>query len=85
VMRCNPQHYYLLHEMGHRLGMPHAIIYKLTQETSRPTVSCRLSRQGGQGSVDGDASTAGCDFMLWFAAAGAHKQPAVCGGHGGLM
>lgn len=28
-MRCNPQHYYLVHEVGHRLGMPHATIYKL--------------------------------------------------------
>ncbi len=31
VMKCNPQHYYLLHEMGHRLGMPHATIYQRDQ------------------------------------------------------
>jgi hypothetical protein len=39
VMRCNPQHYYLLHEMGHRLGMPHAVLYKLAEETATATVS----------------------------------------------
>lgn len=39
VMRCNPQHYYLLHEIGHRFGMPHATIYKLANETATPTVT----------------------------------------------
>jgi hypothetical protein len=34
VMRCNPQHYYLLHEIGHRLGMPHATIFKLLSDNS---------------------------------------------------
>jgi hypothetical protein len=38
-MRCNPQHYYLLHEMGHMLGMPHATIYKLTEQSVNATVS----------------------------------------------
>jgi len=38
VMRCNPQHYYLLHEIGHRFGMPHATIYKLTNKTASPEV-----------------------------------------------
>lgn len=26
VMRCNPQHYYLVHEFGHRVGMSHATV-----------------------------------------------------------
>jgi len=39
VMRCNPQHYYLLHEIGHRLEMPHATIYKLTEQTATAAVS----------------------------------------------
>jgi hypothetical protein len=38
VMRCNPQHYYLLHEIGHRLGMPHATIYKLANQTATAEV-----------------------------------------------
>lgn len=28
VMRCAPELYYLIHEMGHRLGLPHASIWK---------------------------------------------------------
>lgn len=28
VMRCAPQLYYLVHETGHRLGLPHADIWK---------------------------------------------------------
>ena len=38
IMKCNPQHYYLLHEMGHRLGMPHTTIYKLTEEKATANV-----------------------------------------------
>jgi hypothetical protein len=38
VMRCNPQHYYLLHEIGHRFGMPHATTYKLANQTASPEV-----------------------------------------------
>lgn len=39
VMRCNPQHYYLAHEIGHRLGMPHATLYKLREEKATANVS----------------------------------------------
>lgn len=28
AMRCNPQHGALAHEMGHRLGMAHASVYR---------------------------------------------------------
>jgi hypothetical protein len=41
VMRCNPQHYYLTHEIGHRLGMPHATLYKLTEEKATAAVSMK--------------------------------------------
>lgn len=41
VMRCNPQHYYLAHEIGHRLGMPHATLYKLTEEKATANVSLK--------------------------------------------
>ena len=47
VMRCNPQHYYLLHEIGHRFGMPHATIYKLMNQTVTPQVGsgpCYMAR-----------------------------------------
>lgn len=39
VMRCNPQHYYLAHEIGHRLGMPHATLYKLTDLEEKATAN----------------------------------------------
>ena len=28
MLRCAPQLYYLVHEMGHRLGLPHASVWK---------------------------------------------------------
>jgi predicted DNA-binding transcriptional regulator AlpA len=54
VMRCNPQHYYLLHEIGHRLGMPHATIYKLLSDnssTNSQPAQVRRCRWISQGSL----------------------------------
>jgi hypothetical protein len=45
VMKCQPQHYYLLHEIGHRFGMPHATIYKLSNQTATPKVSVEPEMQ----------------------------------------
>lgn len=28
ILLCNPMHYYLVHEMGHLFGLPHATMYK---------------------------------------------------------
>ncbi|KAF6266656.1 hypothetical protein COO60DRAFT_1623446 [Scenedesmus sp. NREL 46B-D3] len=40
VMRCNPQHYYLVHEFGHRVGMAHATVYRLdTSADAKPPTS----------------------------------------------
>lgn len=61
IMRCNPQHYYLLHEMGHMLGMPHVVLYKLTEQAVIATVStscmcldpCASSGPSGQNRCPG--------------------------------
>ncbi|GIL45852.1 hypothetical protein Vafri_2986, partial [Volvox africanus] len=37
VMRCMPQLYYLVHEMGHLLGLPHADIWRLDNATIAPS------------------------------------------------
>ncbi|WIA29149.1 hypothetical protein OEZ86_011660 [Tetradesmus obliquus] len=40
VMRCNPQHYYLVHEFGHRVGMAHATAYRLNDSAdAKPPTS----------------------------------------------
>lgn len=31
-----PQHYYMLHELGHRLGLGHASMYRLDNATRAP-------------------------------------------------
>ncbi|KAG2501286.1 hypothetical protein HYH03_001088 [Edaphochlamys debaryana] len=36
VMRCAPQTYYLVHELGHLLGLPHGGIWRLDDGTSAP-------------------------------------------------
>ncbi|GMH43936.1 hypothetical protein BSKO_11870 [Bryopsis sp. KO-2023] len=37
ILRCSPQLYYLIHETGHRFGLPHSVVYKVEDGTDPPT------------------------------------------------
>jgi hypothetical protein len=89
VMRCNPQHYYLLHELGHRLGLPHATLYKLSEEAATPTVSATLCPSGVTGCCCGAvAPDERCALGACVApppAAGTDHQAAGGRHHGGRL
>ena len=37
VLKCNPQNYYIVHEMGHRFGLAHSSVYRLDSATTVPS------------------------------------------------
>lgn len=83
VMRCNPQHYYLLHEIGHRFGMPHATIYKLTNQTATAQVGL-LCKTGQLCSVHARArhKVLALNKPACCCTVGSYNKAAVSWGHG---